>query len=75
MLLAVFGTGVVLAMGVVTVAVGDTTEAHAQNGPGGGSITEGPVTMGPAPSKPAIPSAVPRHVQSWKCWDIFVSQC
>lgn len=75
MLLAVVGVAVVLAMGLVTAAVGDT-QAHAQNGPsGGGSVTVPPVTMGPAPTKPAVPSASPYHRPSWGCGSAFNTMC
>ncbi len=69
---AVVGAGVVIGMGVLTGTVGGN-EAHAQTGPSGGFDT--PTTKGAAPKAPVVPSAVPKHVQSWKCWDIFVSQC
>jgi len=75
MLSAVFGVGVFLAMGAVTVAVGDS-DAYAQNRPtGGGWETHEPVTKGRAPSTPAIRSAVPNHVAPWRCGGIFHRPC
>ena len=66
MLSAVAGAGVVIAMGVLTVAVGGN-EAHADdNGVAGTTIT-----MGRPPSTPPTEFAAPElKVQAWKCGNI-----
>jgi hypothetical protein len=74
MVSAVVGAAVVITMGALTVAVGGN-EAQAQPDNSGGSPFLPASTQGPAPAAPQVPSAVPKHVQSWKCWDIFTSQC
>jgi hypothetical protein len=74
MLAAVIGASVIVAMGLLTAAVGGT-EAQAQSGPGGGMETMPASTQGQAPAAPNVPSAAPKHVPAWKCWDIFTSLC
>jgi hypothetical protein len=70
--MAAVGAGVVITMGALTFTVGGT---EAQANPGGSPIQPA-ITQGTgAPAAPNVPSAVPKHVQSWKCWDIFTSQC
>jgi hypothetical protein len=74
-LAVIAGAGAVIAMGAFTAAL-TNSEAQAQPSLPNVPATYVPaITQGPAPAKPVVPSAVPRHVQSWKCYDIFTSQC
>ena len=70
MLSAMAGAGVVIAMGVLTVAVGGN-EAHADNK----GIAGTTITMGRPPPTPQTEFAAPKlKAHAWKCGQ-FASKC
>jgi hypothetical protein len=73
MLSAAAGAAVVIAMGALTVVA--SNEAKGPDIRFESIPIATATTKGAALPAPQIPSAVPKHVQSWKCWDIFTSQC
>ncbi|MDT5010806.1 MAG: hypothetical protein QOH57_2423 [Mycobacterium sp.] len=69
------GVAAVVAMGAVTATLANEGTQSLSTSFNAPATFVRASTQGPAPTELAVPSAVPKHVSSWKCYDIFTSQC